>query len=373
MIEVYQKCYLGIQYWINPIFMKTNKLFSHSLLALLLLASVATQAQNAADLSAFLAAGKQDASNLIAAYTAPVVKATSFGLTGGWYHTAKTHKKLGIDFGVTLNAVFTPTSDNYFQPKSFLSSSTTFVNTTNPGSQNAPTIVGPKESTNYIFSYNPGNGLGTQTATVQGPQGLDLKGTIGSSVIPVPMVQLGIGTIKNTDLKIRLVPTINNSGTSISMFGVGLLHDVKQYFPGIKLLPFDLSILAGYNSFKGVTSLVSSGNLVRPDSPDGKVTYTLNSWVGQILISKKVAVLTFYAGVGYGSVATKVNVTGTYTIKAAPAGSFPITDPVSINFTNSSPKLTAGMRLKLGPIYLNGDYTVQTYSSVSIGMGVSVR
>ncbi len=352
--------------------MKTTSVFSLSFIVILFF-TVNVQAQNAADLSAFLAASKQDASNLIGAYASPVIKASSYGLTGGWYHTAKTHKKLGIDFGFTVNVVFTPTSDNYFQPGNFLSPSTTFANTSNPGSQNAPTIVGPKESTTYTATYNPGGGIGPQSVAITGPQGLDLKKNIGFSAVPIPMAQIGIGLIKNTDLKIRFVPSTNVSGTSLSMFGVGLLHDVKQYFPGVKLLPFDLSVLVGYNSLKGNTSLISSGNAFRPDSPDGKVTYTLNSWVGQLLISKKVAIFTFYAGAGYGAVSTKVNVTGTYSIKSVPAGSFDIKDPVAINFSNNGPKLTAGMRLKFGPLYLNGDYTVQKYNSVSVGLGLSIR
>jgi hypothetical protein len=356
--------------------MKTNRVVLPSLILIgpLLFITISGQTQNAADLSSFLGASKQDASSLISAYVSPAIKAVSYGMTGGWYHTAKTHKKLGIDLGVTMNVVFVPNSDNYFQPYSVLGPNTTtqFVNNSYPSSQNAPTIFGPKESTSYTATYKP-SGYPQQTVSIPGPQGLDLKGSIGFSAVPVPMAQIGIGLIKNTDLKIRFLPQISSGGTTLSMLGFGLLHDIKQYFPGIKLLPFDLSVLAGYNTFKGNTSLVSNGVSYRPDSPDGKVTYNLNSWVAQILISKKVSVLTFYAGVGYGAVSTKVNVTGTYTIVAVPAGSFQVTNPVSFSLNNTGAKLTGGMRLKFGPLYFNGDYTLQKYNSVSVGLGLSIR
>lgn len=171
------------------------------------------------------------------------------------------------------------------------------------------------------------------------------------------------------------MPTINNGGNKISMFGVGLMHDLKQYLPGVKLLPFDLSVLAGYNSLQGSSNLASSSAGVsnRPSSTDGKVSYTLNSWVAQLLISKKLSVLTVYAGVGYGSVSTKVNITGTYTITPTAGASFNITDPLAYTMSNTGAKLTAGMRLKLGPIYFNGDYTLQKYNTISVGFGASIR
>lgn len=290
-------------------------------------------------------------------------------MTNGWYHTAKTHKKLGVDFGVTVSAVFVPTSDNYFTPNN--SSTLTFANNTHPSLQMAPTIMGPKDQTTYSATYTPQGSSTPITVGFNGPEGLDMKGNLGVSAIPVPMAQLGIGLIKNTDLKLRMVPTINNGGNSISMFGVGLMHDIKQYLPGVKELPFDLSVIAGYNSLKGASSLASSST--SPTSTDGKISYTFNSWVGQVLISKKLAILTLYAGVGYGSVSTKVNITGTYTISPTTGGNFNITDPLAYTLNNTGAKLTGGMRIKLGPIYFNGDYTVQKYSAFTFGLGASIR
>src|SRR4029077_7294601 len=114
--------------------------------------------------------------------------------------------------------------------------------------------------------------------------------------------------------------------------------------PGIKLLPFDLSVLAAFNTVNGTTEMTAEpGNAdERPASDDGKTTYKLNSWVAQAIISKKVSVLTFYLGAGYGSVASNVDITGTF---QPTQGGPPIKDPVKIDFRNKSPKLTVGMRL----------------------------
>jgi len=305
------------------------------------------------------------------AYATPVVKSLSYGLTGGWYHTAKAHKTAGVDVGVSINAVFIPTSDNYFTPGSLgLKTITSFANNTT-GTQQAPTIVGPDDKTTYTSSYDPGGGVGPQSVSFSGPGGFDMKKNLGFAALPAPMAQIGIGIIKNTDIKIRFVPQIHQNSSSVSMFGIGVMHDIKQYMPGIKSLPFDLSGFVGFNSLTGSTGLVlTSGN---PTSPDGNLTYKFNSWAFQALISKKFSVLTLYGGLGWGTIATKVNVSGHYTIQANPAGSFTVKDPVSISVGNSSPKLTLGMRLKFGPIYLNGDYTFQKYNALSVGLGASIR
>lgn len=336
-------------------------------------------AQNEEDIAKFLQAGGKDASKLIEAYVTPVIKGVSYGMTGGWYTTAKTHKSLGFDFGVSMNLAFIPTSENFFNPNSLgLSSVTNYDGSRPQGSagaydptKKAPTIFGPKNETQYSSTYDPdGTGaLPSQTFTFAGPEGLNMKKEIGFAAIPVPMAQIGIGIVKNTDLKFRFVPRIEFGNNHFQMFGVGVLHDVKQHIKGIKLLPFDLSALVAFNSVSGSTDLSSSSN---PSSTNGKMDYKFNSWVLQALISKKIAVLTGYAGIGYSIVNSKVDIKGDYTITASPVD-FVISDPVAIDFKNNSMRLTAGMRINLGPVYVSGDYTLQKFKTLTLGFGFTIR
>lgn len=352
----------------NTIYNRVCLLF----LSAILFIPAATTAQNEEDLSKFLSAGKADASKLISAYTQPMITSLSYGMTGGWYNTAKAHKTLGFDLGVTVSAAFMPTSENYFNPQKLgLSSNVTYENLDRGNNNQAPTIFGPKDENEYTFSGDLDDDGDNESVVISGPEGFNLKKDLGIAAAPVPMIQLGVGIIKNTDLKVRFIPKQTVGSSEISMFGIGVMHDIKQHIKGIKLLPFDLSALVAYNSVKGSTDLRSSGG-ASPDSDDGKGTYKFNSWVIQGIISKKVSVLTFYAGVGYNMVKTNVDVTGTYTINASPAA-FELTNPVSIDFKNNSMRFTAGMRLKLGPVYFNGDYTLQKYNTLSLGFGFSVR
>jgi hypothetical protein len=328
-----------------------------------------SSAQNISGLTEFLKAEKNDASALMKTYVTPALNAISNGMTSGWYTTGKAHKSLGFDLGVSVSAVFTPSADEYFTPA--LSNATTFVNTTNPSIKAAPSVVGPGDKTTYTSTYDPdGTGpLPSQAFSISGPEGLDLKKNIGFSALPVPMIQLGIGIIKNTDLKIRYVPQIKSNTVTFQMFGLGVMHDIKQHIPGMKELPFDLSVLAAYNSVSGSASLVNTTGVI---SNDGNLSYKLNSWVAQAVISKKISVLTGYVGVGYGSVSSNIDITGSFAIPTSTVP-FSIKDPLSLGLSNSGAKLTAGLRLKFGPIYFSGDYTLQKYNALTVGFGVAVR
>ena len=178
-------------------------------------------------------------------------------------------------------------------------------------------------------------------------------------------MNLGIGLPKGIDLKIRYIPNVGLSDEmEIGLFGVGIMHDIKQYIPGVKKLPFDLAAFVGYTKFKTKVTLDFAQN----QSSEFDVSATTI----QALISKKLAVLTVYGGVGYDISKGKLAVKGSYDIDGSGTGA-PIVNPIDISVSSNSPRVTAGMRLKLGPITFHGEYTLQKYSAITAGFGISVR
>jgi len=315
------------------------------------------------ELTEYLKAGKDDANKLIGAYVSPVVEGLSYGLNGGWYHTAKAHKTLGIDIGVSVNAVFVPSSKMTFDPSALGLTTIQPV----PANARASTFIGPSGKTTYALKSDP-------SVTFQGPEGIDLKKNIGMNVVPAATAQLGIGVWKNTDIKFRYMPEVTVSDTKLKMIGFGLMHDVKQHIRAIKLLPFDLSVVAGYTRLNGKTGLEGTFNKPANDQRRQEMTYQMSAWLIQALISKKLSVVTFYGGIGYNTIKTKVDVVGSYVVQTDPSlPTVTYKDPFGVKYKNNSLRVTAGMRLKLGPIYLNGDYSLQQYSTLSVGLGVTVR
>ncbi|MCW5910052.1 MAG: hypothetical protein KIT62_03200 [Cyclobacteriaceae bacterium] len=304
-----------------------------------------------------------DANKLVEGYTTPALKAFGYGLNQGWYNTAKPHKTLGVDLTISVSAVSIPNSDLFYKVDNSQFNDLQLVSVggvpvSNNGTGDVPTIFGPDVTPVYrVPSTN---------TEFEGPGGIDLKKEIGIQSMPVPIANLGIGLPKGFDLKFRFVPTLQlGDDAEFNLFGVGVMHDVKQYIPGIKNLPFDLSGFVGYTKMKMNVDLdVQSGN-------NQRATFESSATTVQGLISKKISVLTFYGGVGYNIANTKIAMLGDYDIDED--GYTDVTDPISLKADANGLRTTVGMRLKLAVITFHGDYTVQKYNTLTVGFGINVR
>lgn len=357
--------------------MNPNTIARKCLLPVLLFACIISSGKLRAqesDLVEFLKAGKQDASKLMQAYMNPMIEGLSYGLNGGWAQTAKAHKTLGFDFGVNINTVFIPSSKNYFDPNKLgLQTMSGFTSDASNGL--APTIVGPADGTTYTTELDiDEDGDPDQTVSINGPEGLDLKKNIKVSGVIAPTATLGIGIYKNTDLKIRWMPEVGAGDSKVKLFGLGVMHDVKQHIPGIKLLPFDLSIMGAFTKVKGYSSLDGVFDSPSGNTGQQRINYEMNAWIVQAMVSKKFSVITLYGALGYNAVKTTSDVVGSYVIYDNPSGDdLVFDDPVSMSFKNNGFRGTAGFRLKLAVLCLSADYTLQEYNTLSIGLGVAVR
>ena len=319
----------------------------------------------------FLEAGVEDANTLVEGYVAPFMKGFGTGLGSGWLNTAEAHKNFGFDLTVTVNAAYVPDKDLFYQPNLINGGYA-------PGSPTqSPTIFGSDADSDiptYEYSYEEDGE--TYTGTFDAPEGLNIKDAIGMQAIPVPMAQLGIGLFKKTDLKIRWTPEVDVEDGKFKLIGFGVMHDVKQHIPGIKRLPFDLSVFVGYTSlsFDMPIDEQYSGNGGGVNMPNGLGQFDVNTWTGQAIISKKFSVLTVYGGLGFNSVKSELALKGDYEVYDD-SGSISVsgTDPIGLSFKTGGPKLNAGFRLKLAIITLHADYTVQKYDVLSVGFGFSVR
>jgi hypothetical protein len=75
-----------------------------------LIISLSASSQNFQGIENLLLASQEDQNLLFQQYFNPLVTSVNYGMTSGWSHTAKTHKKLGFDITLSLNASFIPSS-----------------------------------------------------------------------------------------------------------------------------------------------------------------------------------------------------------------------------------------------------------------------
>jgi hypothetical protein len=306
-----------------------------------------------------------DAKYLATGYVSPFMKAFGYGMNNGWYTSGAPHKLGGFELTLTSANVFVPSLDQKYYVDNSKMTAVELVDGNGAGAQ-------PKNG--YVPTFFGGNVAptyhaltGTADTYFKGPVGLGLK------FLPTPGLTLGVGLPLGFEVKVRYVPTVdfhryvNEFTGGFTMFGVGIMHDFKQWIPGIKALPFDMSVFVGYTKMNMDLGFDSS-------NPNNKGVFTSNATTIQALISKKLSVLTVYGSVGYNKAMTDMALKGSYDLNDNGTIDANEKDPFKINAQSNGMRATVGLRLRLAVIAFHGDYTLQQYGRVITGgFGINFR
>ncbi|MEQ8471934.1 MAG: hypothetical protein RIC35_12155 [Marinoscillum sp.] len=329
---------------------------------LLFVLGISITSLSAQDLGDFLEGGVEDGNQLLQDYLEPAFVGFGYALNSGWYNTGRPHKTLGFDITVNMNLAYVPTDAQYFTINE-----SDYTNLSTAPAENGqteyPTIMGPNLGADDIpyLVFNEGT---EEEISITSPTGLGLDEEYGVNFVPAPSVQLGIGIYKGTEIKLRLIPeqTFGDPGEEFStkMFGLGVMHDVKQWIPGIKNLPFDLS---GFFAF----TKMSNSYQMDADYPDQIANFDVSGTTLQGIISKKLAILTAYAGVGFMTSKVNFSMDGTY--DELPNNP----DPIDFEYSKGGLRANVGARLKLLIFTFHAEYALQKYNTLTVGFGISVR
>ena len=331
-------------------------------------------AQSLPNFDEIIIAGGADMSTYMNHYIRPFMNSFGTGVANGWYNTAATHEPLGFDLTFYVSLVSVPDQDLTFN---FLQSEYNNLRLATGGPDAVlPTLIGGTTGGLQFVSSVTDPVTGTEVTSPP----FDVPGGVGEDIptknIPVPMLQLAVGVVKNTELIVRYAPTVTiGDDFELKFFGIGLKHDFKQWIPGIKTIPIDLSILIGYTNLNTDFFFSNTGTSVVQVSPGSKASFDARIWTVQALVSKKISVLTVYGGIGYNSINSEYDMTGEYGFQDVldPPKTVFVEDPVSLEFPLNGFRATAGLRLKFAIFTLHADYTLQEYNTLTVGFGFSVR
>lgn len=364
--------------------MKLKKLFFSGIIMFAM--TTAIQAQ-IGGMGKLLQVGLEDAEKLTAAYISPFANGFGATMNSGWYNSAKSHKLLGFDLTFTTSVAFIPESAKSFDVAGLGLSSNAQI--TSSGSI-SPTVAGAKNADIVGLLYSK-EVLGVPTTLVE----FDLPKGTGLGFIPAPMISLGIGLVKDTDIKVRYIPTVGLGGYGdLGLWGIGIKHGLKQWIPVLRKIPvFNLSLQGGYTQFNMGSNLNFQPNPSWDDRTTGisfdkqRFDLSVKSFTANVLVSADIPVITFYGGLGISSTNTNLAFKGYYPIPDLDdtTGEVYISnetiggkDPLNISIKNKSgssvlPRLNAGFKLKLAVITIHADYTYSDYSVVTAGLGISFR
>ena len=324
------------------------------------------QSKAQVDFDSFLEAGVSDANRLLELYMEPAFVGLGFGMNSGWYNTAKPHKFLGFDITANVSLAKIPTANEFF---TFNNSEFTNVFYAGGNSVEMPTIFGPNLGADDLpqMSFrdfddvdNDGDTM-EELIRISALTGAGIDEDLPFNAVPVPMAQIGIGIFKGAELKIRYIPEQNfDDEFNIKLLGLGLMYDIKQWLPAEKLLPFDISVFAG---FTNLTSQV----IIDADL-DQLAELKSSSLTFQGVLSKKIAMFTPFVGVGYATANTDFSILGNFTTESEN-----LTDPIAFSYKNSGLRANVGLRIKLLFLTITGEYAMQEYNTITAGVGFSFR
>jgi hypothetical protein len=325
-------------------------------------------------------AGVDDMNKLAEGYLKPAGIGFSSGLGSNWYNTAATHKLLGFDLTVGASVAMTPSSDQTFSLDGFQKLTTTATS--------APTFGGSGAGVPMTLKQN-----GTVISQFTTPKGY-------SKYTPTPNLQLTLGLPLGNDLSVRYAPSLKLDGMNMEFWGVAVKHDVKQWIPVVKSLPFDASVLVGYSNFsmdysfksaitpdvlkQGGTLGVYDGTGIDWAKAGQGFDIKANALTANLIVSKKVAFFTPYLGVGFTKANFDISFAGKYPVLGnpitAPGANFgklsvdAVNDPINLSYSEFMPGATVGFRMKvLFVLALHAQYTVQKYPTASVGFGINIR
>lgn len=300
---------------------------------------------------AILESDIQQGEKLIEAYFTPMAESFGAGLNNGWYNTAKPHSLGGFDVTFTLNSVIIPNSAKTFNIEDAGGNVFVAAGSTNEAS----TVFGSDETTNMFY-------IAADPSLPPSPSGVgfEMPGGFETPTMPLPMIQAGIGLIKNTGIDIRYMPMLNvGDNINVNLFGVGLKHDLLQWIPGIgDAIPMSLSLQWGYTSLN--TELKIAGQEVSLNTKAN----TIN-----LVASKKLLMVTGYAGLGYNSATTTFAADANFDLEGVR-----FEEKIEMDFaSNKNLRANIGLRLNMAVVTIQADYTFAEYPTATLGLGVSLR
>jgi len=298
--------------------------------------------------------GLNDTEKLIEGYMDPFGKWFGIGLNSGWYNTGAPHQFPGFDITAGIHFISPPKEAMRFNP------SLTTLEVEN--NSELSTIIGPSSETQILYfnttteNYEP---------LFNSPGGLNWD-----KLLVMPYLQGSIGLIKKTEILFRFAPKVDVDNLSMGFWGVGFKHDIKQWIPGVDILPFDLSFVAGYSKLNSNLDF---------DGPGQNLNFNVKAFNSNLVLSKKLSILTPYIGVGYQYSKSALALNGEYTLSdlndeqqiiAGPG--WTKTDPFDFSFGGVNGfKATMGARLKLFLFTIHAEWTKAEYNMFTIGIGLN--
>lgn len=307
----------------------------------------------------FLLIGIELTERVAAKYTEPMTEGIMYGLTGGWYHSAKVMEPWKVKLSIISNGSFVPGEKETFH-LDIRNIPNLSIDQDETGIAQIPTILGGDSTLRFVavidgeqFSFTAPNGIGL----------VDLN------LLPNAFLQLKIGLPENTELGIRYFPKLNIEDISIGSWGIGIQHQFSKWIKPINDSKIALSGLVSFTRLTGDYKFVSDGFVTGTNQ---KIDTILDSWLIELIGSTKAPVFNLYGGIGYVTGNSSTKLEGTYIIETD-TDVISFINPLDIENNVNGWRANIGASITLNWFEMNLDYTLQGFNNLSLGLHFKIK
>ena len=320
---------------------------------------------------------KQDANQYLTHYAYPLFDGMVLNSADGWIHRAKPLKTFHVALQVNADYATIP---ERFQTFVYRTSEYQHLqildNAGNPLPDGTvlPTVFGPDTDV-QIRLRSPATAPGTYYE-IDFPAPPGFKDDLDSLLrgfkpgMPGVSVQLAVGLPMNTEVMLCYFPKINYRNISPDVLGLGVKHDIGQYF-GLK----SNIRLAAYAAY------THSNVQASRDSIDWKARYALNTYTLGGVASVELKIVSLYGGLAYIRGGSSLQILGdkdiTYDVvdnNGTVIGQQTETlhNPLDLHFGVNDYKGFVGIQLNLWILHIFAQYNIQKFPGYHAGIGIQI-
>ncbi|AWI27006.1 hypothetical protein HYN49_14430 [Flavobacterium pallidum] len=165
-------------------------------------------------------------------YITPATDAAVYQAASGWMNTPRKSNLWDFTLGVHVNTFLVPKSDRQFR---LSNSDFSFFNIDGTDSAMTPSALGSDEFVTLTGMLN------NAPVVVKSPEGVNRE------TIIYPYIQGSLGLWKGTEIIAKYSPEINLKHVNYQVYGVGLKHNLSQYFKYLESKKISIAALAAYS------------------------------------------------------------------------------------------------------------------------------
>lgn len=168
-------------------------------------------------------------------YITPAANASVFQASGGWYTSVKPKDKFDVELSIQYNVLLIPNNQ-----KAFLVNEVQLQNIGIQGNVTSSLIPSALGDDNIVVLEGS---INDEVFEFDAPEG------INTNTVQHGQVQASVGLWKKTNVLVRLAPSIKINSSVYKSLGFGVMHNLNQWFNGIKNSTYNFAFLGTYSNY----------------------------------------------------------------------------------------------------------------------------